>query len=79
MRYYATGTKKRKGQDGEVSIVNVLIPLTKTNRVEAVQQAYRIAKRDRLTSIDVRPAGNRTDTGGILTKNMKAEKAKRHR
>jgi hypothetical protein len=75
MRYYATGVKKQKGKDGE-AWVNVMIPLSEDSntRAKAVNQAMRIAKRDRLTNVEVRVVYNTRREGEILTKNAKARK-----
>lgn len=75
MRYYATGMKKQKGKDGE-AWVNVLIPLSEDSntRAKAVNQAQRIARRDRLTNVEVRVVATTRKEGGVLTKNAKARK-----
>jgi hypothetical protein len=75
MRYFAVGSQKKKGLDGEVAFVNVMIPLTETSRVGAVNQANRIARRDKITLDGVYLLGGPKDSGGILTKNMKKQKA----
>lgn len=78
MEYVATGIKKIKDKaSGETRFVSVLIPLTEDTRVRAVNQAERIARRDRVTLESVLPVNRQNDTGGILTKETKKRKLKR--
>jgi hypothetical protein len=81
MRYYATGTVRKKDKlSGEVTIVNVLIPLTKETRTAAVNQAERIARRDHIRLEGVYVDRRTQSNGSVLTKNMKKQKeAKRQK
>jgi hypothetical protein len=76
MKFYGVGTQRKKGSDGEVSFVSVLIPLTETIRVSAVKQAERISRKRKIQLEGVYlEASQKRDRGGILTKNMQKQKA----
>ncbi|RPK20029.1 MULTISPECIES: hypothetical protein [Paenibacillus] len=75
MKFYGTGTKRVKGKDGVVSYVSVMLPLTETSRVGAVNQAERIAKRERVKLDGVYLAKGSSKAGSTLTKNAAKRKA----
>jgi hypothetical protein len=79
MNFFAVGIQKGKSLDGTVSWTNRVFPLTETTRVGAVNQAERIARRDKILLQHVLPVGNQSsrDNGRTLTKNMQKEKAKK--
>jgi hypothetical protein len=79
MKFYGAGVQRKKGSDGEVSFVNVIIPLTETVRVTAVKQAERIARRRKIQLEGVYLEANSRDRGGILTKNMQKQKASKNK
>lgn len=72
MKYVATGTRKTKD-----SFTQVIIPLTEETRVGAVNQAERIAKRDKVTVTAVLPLRNSEGRGEVLTKAAKQRKKDR--
>lgn len=74
MKYYGLGTQKRKGADGTVAYVSVVMPLTATTRIGAVNQAERIAKKDKIKLENVCVEKNSTRQGDILTKETKNRK-----
>ncbi len=78
MKYVATGTRKIKDKaSGESRFVNVIIPLTEETRVGAVNQAERIAKRDRVTITSVNVLRSSEVKGYTLTKAAKERKKQR--
>lgn len=76
MKFYGVGTQRKKGLDGEVSFVSVRIPIDSTVRVTAVKEAEQKARRSRAVLEGVYLVVNqRTDRGGILTKNIMKQRA----
>lgn len=77
-RFYATGTKQKKNKvTGEIELVNVRIPNLPDDRLGAANEAYRIAKQEKIKLDGIFKVKNPENKGGILTKNMMNQKKKR--
>ncbi|MNE97759.1 hypothetical protein D3C80_1961610 [compost metagenome] len=60
MKYYATGTKRVKNKNtGEVAVKQYRIPITAEDRIGAVNEAKRKARREGITVDAVLPVANR--------------------